>query len=426
MTDYDVAVVGASIAGASTATFLARQGASVALIESHSDPQQFKRMCTHFIQASASPTIDRLGLTEKIRAAGGRPSDPNIWTRYGWISISREEMHAPMRDWPAWNIRREKLDPMLREMAASTDGVEPLLGHTVNALLHDGGRVSGVRVRGRDGDEREIRAKLVVAADGRDSELAKLAGVKTKLKPHKRFGYFAYYRDTPLVTGDNAQLWMLDPDVVYAFPTDDNLTLLTVMPVRDKLAEFKPDPESAMARVFETLPDGPRVDPEKRVSKVLGKLEIPNVVRTPTQPGLALVGDAALAADPLWGVGCGWAFQSSEWLSETVGPALSGDAQQIDAALLDYQRRHRKGLAAHEKFTSAYSTGRKFNAMEKLSFRAAARDQEVARRVATMGERWVRPQEVLNLPTLGRVLAVNLRPRSTPLGLRRTASSVAT
>jgi flavin-dependent dehydrogenase len=331
-----------------------------------------------------------------------------------------------MREWPAWNIRREKLDPMVREHAASTEGVDLMLGHTVNALLRDGDRVSGVRVRERSGDEREIRAKLVVAADGRDSELAKLADVKTKLKPHKRFGYFAYYRDTPLVTGDNAQLWMLDPDVVYAFPTDDNLTLLTVMPVRDKLAEFKPDPESAMARVFETLPDGPRVDPEKRVSKVLGKLEIPNVVRTPTQPGLALVGDAALAADPLWGVGCGWAFQSSEWLSETVGPALSGDAQQIDTALLDYQRRHRQGLAAYEKFTSAYSTGRKFNAMEKLSFRAAARDQEVARRVATMGERWVRPQEVLNLPTLGRVLAVNLRPRSTPLGLRRTASSVAT
>lgn len=379
-------------------------------------------MCTHFIQASASPTIDRLGLTDSIRAAGGRPNDTNIWTRYGWISFAREGMHSPMSDWPAWNIRREKLDPMVRELAAGTDGVELMLGYTAGALLHDGGRVSGVRVRERSGEEHEIRAKLVVAADGRDSEVAKLAGVKTKLKPHKRFGYFAYYRDTPLVTGDNAQLWMLDPDVAYAFPTDDNLTCLTVMPVRDKLPEFKPDPEQAMARVFETLADGPRIDPAKRVSKVLGKLEIPNVVRTPTQPGLALVGDAAIAADPLWGVGCGWAFQSSEWLSETVGPALSGDAQRVDAALEDYRRRHRDGLAAHERFTSMYSTGRRFNPMEKLLFRAAARDQELARRMAEMGERWIKPQELLTLPTLGRVLAVNLRPRSTPLGLRRTAS----
>jgi flavin-dependent dehydrogenase len=425
VTDYDVAVIGASLSGSSVATFLARQGARVALIESHSDPQAFKRMCTHFIQASASPTIDRLGLTERIREARGRPGDTNVWTRYGWISFTREGAPAPMADWPAWNIRREKLDPLVRELAASTDGVELMLGHTVNGVLRDGGRVSGVRVRERSGDERELRATLVVAADGRDSELAKLADVKTKLKPHKRFGYFAYYRDTPLVTGDNAQMWMLDPDIAYAFPTDDDLVLLTVMPVKDRLPEFRPDPEAAMARLFETLPDGPRIDPGKRVSKVLGKLETPNVVRPATQPGLALVGDAAIAADPLWGVGCGWAFQSAEWLSETVGPALSGGPESVDRALGAYRARHRAGLAAHEKFCSLYSTGRRFNPMEKLLYRAAARDRQVAHQVALMGERWITPPELLTPRTLARVLRVNLTPRSRPIGLRRAASPVA-
>jgi menaquinone-9 beta-reductase len=425
MSDFDVAVVGASIAGCSTATLLGRQGARVALIESHSDPAAFKRMCTHFIQASASPTIDRLGLTDAIRDAGGRPNETNIWTRFGWVSFTREGTAPPMSDWPAWNIRREKLDPMVRELAAGTDGVELRLGHTVNGLLRDGGRVSGVKVRERSGEEHEIRASLVVAADGRDSELAKLAGVHTKLKPHKRFGYFAYYRDTPLVTGDNAQMWLLDPDVAYAFPTDDDLVCLTVMPVKDKLADFKADPEQAMARMFDTLPDGPRIDPAKRVSKVLGKLEIPNVVRTPTQPGLALVGDAAIAADPLWGVGCGWAFQSAEWLSESVGPVLPGGASQVDAALEAYRKRHRAGLAAHEKFCSAYSTGRRFNPMEKLLYRAAARDRLLAQRMALMGERWIGPQEMLTPATMARVIRVNLSRRNRPLGLRRAASSLA-
>ena len=36
--DFDVAIVGASIAGCTAATFLGRQGARVALVESHSDP----------------------------------------------------------------------------------------------------------------------------------------------------------------------------------------------------------------------------------------------------------------------------------------------------------------------------------------------------------------------------------------------------
>ena len=63
---------------------------------------------------------------------------------------------------------------------------------------------------------------------------------------------------------------------------------------------------------------------------VLGKIDMTNVVNTPTAPGLALIGDAASAVDPLWGVGCGFALQSSEWLADSVAPALSG-AESIES-----------------------------------------------------------------------------------------------
>ena len=43
----------------------------VALVEKQPDPQAFKRICSHFIQASAVPTLERLGLLEPIEAAGG-------------------------------------------------------------------------------------------------------------------------------------------------------------------------------------------------------------------------------------------------------------------------------------------------------------------------------------------------------------------
>jgi flavin-dependent dehydrogenase len=423
MSDYDVAVVGASIAGCTAATFLGRAGAKVALIESHSDPRTFKRMCTHLIQPSASPTIERLGMREELEQVGAQPNDLNIWTRYGWISYAHEWAEAPMRDHPAWNIRRETFDPMLRELAAGTEGVELMLGHTVTALLRGSGsgedaRVSGVVARERDGSEHELRAKLVIAADGRESQVAKLAGEPAKSRPHNRFGYFAHYRDTPLATGSSAQMWMLDPDVAYAFPTDGSLTLLACMPHKDRLGEFKDDPEQAMVRLFERLPDGPPLDPAKRESKVMGKLDMPNLLRRPARPGLAFVGDSALAADPLWGVGCGWALQSAEWLADAVSPALAGDEAQIDSATEAYARRHRAGLAGHEKFCSAYSTGRRFNPIERLLYRAAARDREVAGRLAKMGGRWVTPQEMLTPGTLGRVLRVNLALSKRPTGLR--------
>jgi 2-polyprenyl-6-methoxyphenol hydroxylase-like FAD-dependent oxidoreductase len=433
--EYDVAIVGASIAGCTAATFLARAGAKVALLESHSDSRTYKRMCTHFIQSSASPTIERLGLRGAIEDAGAQPNGLNMWTRYGWISFEHDSAVSPeLRAHPGWNLRRETFDPMLRELAANTDGVDLLLGYTADGLLRaqDGsggagggastsagaGRVAGVRARERDGKVHELRAKLTVAADGRDSKLAQLAGQPEKIKPNRRFGYFAHYRDTPLVTGSSAQMWLLDPDMAYAFPTDGGMTLLACMPHRDRLEQFRGEPEQAMERLFAELPDGPRLDPAKRESKMLGKLEMHNVVRQTTAPGLALVGDAAIAADPVWGIGCGWALQSGEWLAEELGGALRGGEAEVDDALQRYAARHRRGLDAHEKFCSAYSKGKRFNPIERLMFRATARDAQLTERMVLMGSRWITPQQMLTPAALARIVRVNLSRASRPRGLQ--------
>jgi flavin-dependent dehydrogenase len=423
-TDFDVAIVGASIAGCTAATFLGRQGAHVALVESHSDPSSYKVMCTHVFQASGSQPIRRLGIWDDLLQAGARESGVNIWSRYGWVSPSPAYTAKIDGYGPGLNIRREKLDPILREMAAETDGVELMMGQTATSLLRESGRVVGVAVRSREGDERELRARLVVGADGRSSAVAKMAGQKTKARPNNRFVYMAYYRDMPLLTGDSPQLWFLDPDMAYAFPTDDDLTMLACVPHKDRIPEFKADPEGAMARMYERVPDGPRVDPEKRVSKVLGKLDAPNERRHPAGDGFALVGDAALASDPLWGVGIGWAFQSGEWLAEEVGPALGNEAE-LDRALRRYARRHRKELIGHDRACTRYSKGRKFDPVERLFFRAAARDDELAGRFALFGERWIKPQQLLTPSTFGLILRANLSRSRQPMELRTVSSQPA-
>ncbi len=56
---YNVAIVGASIAGCTAAILFARNGARVALIEREGDPAAYKKICTHYIQPSATPTIER-------------------------------------------------------------------------------------------------------------------------------------------------------------------------------------------------------------------------------------------------------------------------------------------------------------------------------------------------------------------------------
>src|SRR5262249_25567713 len=120
--DYDVVIVGASLAGCTTAIMLAREGQRVALVEKQPDPDAFKRICSHFIQASGVPTIERLGMLDPILEAGGVRSRILAWTEWGWMKPPPETASL------AVNLRREVLDPLLREAAGSEPGVDLRLG----------------------------------------------------------------------------------------------------------------------------------------------------------------------------------------------------------------------------------------------------------------------------------------------------------
>jgi menaquinone-9 beta-reductase len=407
---YDVAVVGASIAGCTAATLFGRRGARVALIERHADPHAYKTMCTHFIQSSAVPVIERLGLAREIKAAGGLETSGEFWTRWGWI-------RPPVpTDRPRYslNLRREKLDPLLRNMAVSTDGVEMMAGRTVVGLVREGDGVVGVESTARDGSRVRVRASLVVGADGRDSRVAQLAAVPGRIRKHGRFGYFAYYKNLPLASGANAQMWILDPHVAYAFPVDDGLTLMAVMLTKDRLPEFKTDIEGGLVNFIRSLPDAPPIDAAQRVSKIFGKLEMPNVSRSPApreRPGLAFVGDAAMASDPLWGVGCGFAFQSAEWLVEETGGAVV-TGRDLRHALSRYRRRHRARLRGHDFLCCDYATGRPLNALERLMYSAAARDAGFADHLEAFGTRNVPLSTFLSPQAIARAGMINARHRA--------------
>ncbi|WP_429257462.1 FAD-dependent oxidoreductase [Paraburkholderia sp. GAS334] len=68
---FDVIVAGAGLAGCTAARLFAMEGLRVALVKHHNDISAFKQLCTHFIQASATPTLRRLCLDHLIEEAGG-------------------------------------------------------------------------------------------------------------------------------------------------------------------------------------------------------------------------------------------------------------------------------------------------------------------------------------------------------------------
>jgi 2-polyprenyl-6-methoxyphenol hydroxylase-like FAD-dependent oxidoreductase len=400
--DYDAVIVGASLAGCATAILLGRAGARVALVEKQPDPAAFKRVCSHFIQSSAVPALERLGLLGDIEDAGGLRSPVRIWTRWGWIQA------PPSPEALAVNLRREKLDPLVRGRAAETAGVELLLGCSAERLLRGpDGAACGVAVRTRDGSETELRGRLTVGADGRDSHVAKLAGVRERTTPHNRFAYGAYFEGPAPAGAPAGSAWMLDPDWAAAFPTDEGQTFYAAMPTKERLDEFRHDPVAALVEYVGSVPDAPPIRESRLVGGVLGKLDMTNRLRQVTAPGLALVGDAGLAIDPLWGVGCGWAFQSAEWLADAVTSALlRGEA--LDASLARYRRRHARGLNGHARLMVDYATGRRFNPAERMLFSATTRDEVLARRFDEFGSRRVGPARAF-ATTIPRALVVNAR-----------------
>jgi len=123
------------------------------------------------------------------------------------------------------------------------------------------------------------------------------------------------------------------------------LTLLAAMPLKTKLDRFRSNLENTFRSYFETLPDGPDIKRGERVSEFRGMLDFPNITRVESRPGLALVGDAALSSDPLAAVGCGWAFQSAEWLADSAFEALLAENDDLlDRALIQYSKMHQSSL----------------------------------------------------------------------------------
>ena len=402
---FDAVVVGASIAGCTAATLLGRAGSRVALVDKHAGGDSYKRLCGHYIQASATPVIERLGLEGSIEAAGGVRNGVDIWTRWGFIASPE-----PLEERPyGYSIRRAKLDPMIRSVAAATAGVEYMPRQQVTTLIGGADGVTGAELRDRDGRVTRLEAGLVVGADGRNSTVARLAGARERRSPNERFCYMAYFTDVGLPAGSTGRVWALDPDFAIAAPNDDGLTLMAAFLHKRRLPEFRADRALALRELFEGLPEPPDLAEAALRGKAVGFTDYDLVLRdTAPRPGVALVGDAALTSDPLLAIGCGWALESGAWLADAVGPALAG-SEPLTPALRRYRRLHRRRLGGHHRMLAADARAHPMNPLQRVLFSGAARDARTAALLTAYLERRVPPRRLLAAPSLARATLGALR-----------------
>lgn len=386
--NFDVVIVGASLAGCTAATLLARDGISVLLVDQRPDSNAYKVVCGHYIQASALPTIRRLGLYEPMIAAGAVHSPAKICWDGGAIGpLPAEVAEASI------NLPRRKLDPLIRGIAAQTPGVDLRLGWTLREIARDG-EIMVAKLRGFDGEELTARSHLIVGADGRDSTVAKLIGARSIKSKHGRFNYSPFYSGPPHADFPATTSWFIGDEWAGAFPTSDGLTGYYLMPKMDRLDEFKSDVEGACLRMIETLPGAPPVDQLELAGPIVGRVDMTNIWRSPIARGVALIGDAALSIDPLYGVGCGWALQSGEMLAEAVAQPLHQKSSLI-RGLRAYRRRIMLEIYPHGVQGAGYSRGRALNRMERFVMKRAARDPGVEEQMIGLVTRSVSPFELM-------------------------------
>jgi 2-polyprenyl-6-methoxyphenol hydroxylase-like FAD-dependent oxidoreductase len=120
---------------------------------------------------------------------------------------------------------------------------------------------------------------------------------------------------------------------------------------------------------------------------------MPNVIRPAARPGIAFVGDAALAADPTFGTGISFALMGAEWLVDETSSVLDS-RRALDNALRRYRRKFSWRLAPHHLQMADFSTAREINPLERHAFRRAAGDPVFAH---ALGEVLARERSVFHL-----------------------------
>ena len=410
----DAVIVGARCAGSAAAIALARAGRHVVAVDRASFPSD--TLSTHLLFAGGVAEVARLGALAAVEATGA-PRMPEALMVAGGHEVRARYTPVDGIDYGLC-VRRTGLDAALVD-AARTAGAEVRERTTVTRVLWERGRAAGVRLRGPDGAERDLRAPLVIGADGRRSRVAAQAGAE---RPHRRNHngracYFAYWADGRDDQRHVAAQWREGRELGTAFPCDGGLVLVLVMPPVERADEFRADLSAAYERTVASIPGlAERLAACTRDSKVRQATDTTSYFRRSAGAGWALAGDAGHFKDPVTAQGIRDALRFGRRLGEVAAPVL-GEPAALDAALAAWERERDRACLEAYQWTNELGRADALSPIEAELYRAASADPGLADAMLDVFSRVRRPTEVLSPGRAARLTAAALaRP-----GARRRA-----
>ncbi|MDR7025486.1 2-octaprenyl-3-methyl-6-methoxy-1,4-benzoquinol hydroxylase [Pseudomonas peli] len=338
----DLIIVGAGMVGSALALALQDQGLEILLVDGSPlsvkpfDPQAAFEPRVSALSVASQRILERLGVWEGIAARRVCPyGEMQVWdgSGTGQIHFSAASVHAESLGHIVEN--RVVQDALLERLHDSSIGLLP--SARLEQLRRSG---EGWLLSLNDG--RELRAPLVIAADGANSAVRRLAGCATRewdylhhaivtsvrcAKPHQATAWQRFTDDGPLaflpLAGPAGEHWC---SIVWSVtPTEAE----RLMALDD--AGFR----RALGFAFEhRLGEVLQADP--RLCIPLRQRHAKRYV----EDGLALIGDAAHSIHPLAGQGVNLGFLDVAVLAEVLLHAMQRGERLSDVKVLSrYERR---------------------------------------------------------------------------------------
>ncbi|HUR70272.1 MAG TPA: geranylgeranyl reductase family protein [Candidatus Thermoplasmatota archaeon] len=344
MEQYDVIVVGGGPGGSTTATFLAREGHRVLLLEKATFPRD--KVCGDAISGKSASVLREMGIADVVEEAPHAIAEGVLFSGpkgdLVQIPFPKDIDPTGIKNSKKYNYvtagyvsRRLVYDDILFQHAKAQKSVTTIEDVEVSGLLREGPRVTGVRMK----DGREFRAPLVIGADGAMSVVAKEVGAFERDHDHWIGAFRVYYQGVTGMSND-IEIHFVDgliPGYFWIFPLDNGLAnvgsgmIETDLQDKTKSIRLIEDTYRIMREhpMFkERFANAKEVDGSRRG----WLLPLGSKHRPIAGDGWMLVGDAAALIDPFSGEGIGNAMVSGRLAAAQATKALA--ARDFSKAML--------------------------------------------------------------------------------------------
>lgn len=321
-TQYDVIVVGAGPAGSTAARRAAEAGLDTLLIEK----RQEIGVPVRCAEAVGIPS------TEPFLPISDRWVDAYI-DAYAILNADGDCVKVPPAE-PTIIVNRKVFDYELA-LIASRAGAEVVVGASASGLILEDGAVRGVHIR-HMGRTVSARAKLVVAADGTESQVARWAGLKT-VPPMADYYVAVQYllgnlkgRIDPRTCEYHLGRSLAPGGYGWVFPKSEDTANVGLVLSAKHAREISP--REYLDQFIRRYPDA------HVLSIVTGGIPVTGALKEMVTDGLVTVGDAAHQADPLTAGGINLGMIGAEMAISVAAPAIHRGEPLTKALLREYER----------------------------------------------------------------------------------------